>query len=116
MNKEGATRPIKPEVDSMILKHHSVFNFVLSRLKNVPRADLESTLKFLPYFYAERFLYYLEHFIRKNQEIELVMKSLYYVLKSYEAQLSTSQTMVQVIYSLNMFARNNLQNYKVKYK
>jgi len=100
-------------VDSLITENRNVFDFVLSRLKNIPRADLESTLKFLPYSYIEKFLYYLEHFIRKEKEIEMVVKCLYLILKSYESQLASSQSMVRIIYSLNMFARKKLQNYKV---
>eukprot|EP00826_Nyctotherus_ovalis_P047409 TRINITY_DN5448_c0_g1_i5.p1 TRINITY_DN5448_c0_g1~~TRINITY_DN5448_c0_g1_i5.p1 ORF type:complete len:119 (+),score=32.61 TRINITY_DN5448_c0_g1_i5:237-593(+) len=107
--------PEKPKPDPIIAENHNVFDFVLSRLKSIPRADLESTLKFLPYSYVERFLYYLEHLVRKEKETELVIKCLYLILKSYEAQLATSQSMVRIIYSLNIFAKRKLQNYKVEF-
>ena len=80
----------------------------------IPRAELESALRFLPYAYIEKFLHYLEHFVRKGKEIELSIKCLYFVLKAYESQLSTSQSMAQIMYSLNMFARKNLKKYKVR--
>ena len=87
---------------------------MLSHLKMIPRAELESALRFLPYAYIEKFLHYLEHFVRKGKEIELSIKCLYFVLKAYESQLSTSQSMAQIMYSLNMFARKNLKKYKVR--
>ncbi len=34
-------------------------------LRLIPRAELESALKFLPYTYVERLLFYIEHLIRK---------------------------------------------------
>lgn len=113
--KEDAMMPERPKPDPIIVESHNVFDFVLSRLKNIPRADLESTLKFLPYSYVERFLYYLEHFVRREKEPELVIKCLYLILRSYEAQLATSQSVVRIIYSLNVFARSKLQSYKVKF-
>eukprot|EP01022_Parablepharisma_sp_SALTPOND_P019786 TRINITY_DN3426_c2_g1_i1.p1 TRINITY_DN3426_c2_g1~~TRINITY_DN3426_c2_g1_i1.p1 ORF type:complete len:964 (-),score=102.02 TRINITY_DN3426_c2_g1_i1:3822-6713(-) len=111
--KEGVEKPSKPEADPIIFGQQSIFDFVLSHLKMIPRAELESALRFLPYTYVERLLYYLEQFVRKGKEIELSTKCLYFVLKAYEAQLSTSQSMTQIMYSLNLFARSNLKNYKV---
>eukprot|EP00831_Metopus_contortus_P011352 TRINITY_DN14509_c0_g1_i2.p1 TRINITY_DN14509_c0_g1~~TRINITY_DN14509_c0_g1_i2.p1 ORF type:complete len:157 (+),score=27.19 TRINITY_DN14509_c0_g1_i2:115-585(+) len=90
----------------------TIFDFVLCSLKGIPGADLESALKFLPYTYVERLLFYIEHFIRKNKEIELSIKCLFFLLREYEAQLVSSQNLSQIMYSLNLFARPHLRHFK----
>ena len=58
-------KPKKPELDVFVFGDKTIFDHVLYHIEVIPRAELESALKFLPYSYVERFLYYLEHFIRK---------------------------------------------------
>ena len=57
--------PKKPEADTIIFGNKNIYEFIMEHLKMIPRAELENALKFLPYGYVERFLFYLEHFIRK---------------------------------------------------
>jgi len=111
--KEGIEKPQKPEADPILFGKMGIFDYVMSSIKQIPRAELENALRFLPYTHVEKLLYYLEHFVRKGKEIELATKCLFYVLKTYEAQLANSKSMSQIMYSLNLFARTHLKQYKV---
>lgn len=57
--------PKKPESDEIIFGKKTIYEFIMEHLKMIPRAELENALRFLPYNYVERLLFYLEHFIRK---------------------------------------------------
>jgi len=85
-NKSGGTEVEKPK-PSIHFLGRTVFDHVMLKLKAIRNSDLESTLRFLNYKQCLSLLFYCEHFIRRNQEIELAMRTVLYILKSYQKQL-----------------------------
>ena len=88
-NKSGKGRSEEPERPrpSIHFLGRTIFDHVLLKLKAIRNCDLESTLRFLNYKQCCSLLFYLEHFIRKNQDIELALRSVLYILRSYQKQL-----------------------------
>lgn len=84
--KKEEDRPKKPDTMDLYFGGKSIYDFILGHLKMIPRAELEGTLKFLPYTYVERFLFYLEHFIRKVTYIET--KRFLYRIRKLNCRLS----------------------------
>ena len=56
----------------------NIFEVILEEIKNIPYFDLENVLNNISYSYFQKLVYYFEHYIRKNIEIELysIFKSL----------------------------------------
>lgn len=84
-NKSGQKQsaPEKPH-PSIHFLGRTVFDHVLLKLKAIRNSDLESTLRFLNYKQSCSLLFYLEHFIRRNMEIELAMRTALFIIKGYQ--------------------------------
>lgn len=65
-----------------------MFDHVLIRLKNIRNSDLESTFRFLNYKHSCSLLFYVEHYLRNNIEIELAARTALYMIKTYEVQFT----------------------------
>ena len=68
---------------SFFLMGRTIYEHVLDALKDIKSAELESALRFLNFRYSIRLLFYLEHAIRKNVELELASRSAIYIVKRF---------------------------------
>ena len=75
-------KPEKPQ-PSLHFMGRNIFDHVLIRMKAIRSSDLESTLKFLNYKHSCSLLFYTEHFLRNNIEIELATRVCLYLIKTY---------------------------------
>jgi len=66
----------------------NIFDHVLIRLKAIRSSDLESTLRFLNYKHSCSLLFYTEHYLRNNIEIELATRAALYLIKTYQVQMT----------------------------
>jgi hypothetical protein len=74
--------PEKPR-PSIHFLGRTIFDHVLLKLKAIRSSDLENTLRFLNYKHAFSLLYYLEHYLRNSQEIELSTRACLFLIKGY---------------------------------
>jgi len=58
--------------------------YILEVLQRIRISDIEATLKFLNFGYVKKILFYIEHFIRNNIDIDLSTKVLFFLIKQYE--------------------------------
>ena len=84
--RKGA-KPEKPE-QSIHFMGRNIFDHVLIRLKAIRSSDLESTLKFLNYKHSCSLLFYVEHYLRQNIEIELAARVALYLIRTYQVQVT----------------------------
>jgi len=79
--------PEKPR-PSIHFLGRTIYDHVMLKLKSIRNSDLESTLRFLNYKQCLSLLFYLEHYIRRNHELELAMRAALYIIRSYQKQLT----------------------------
>jgi len=79
--------PEKPR-PSIHFLGRTIYDHVLLKLKAIRSSDLENTLRFLNYKQAFSLLYYLEHYLRNVQEIELSTRACLFLIKGYQTQLT----------------------------
>lgn len=108
---KGVDPPAKPTPD-YIFANKSIFLYVLEVLQRIRISDLESALKFLNFSYTKKLLFYLEHFIRHNIEIELSTKVLFFLLRQYEPQIKGCEELRKPVLSIYQNLRSNIGEVK----
>mmetsp|Transcript_28805 Transcript_28805/g.21458 ORF Transcript_28805/g.21458 Transcript_28805/m.21458 type:complete len:97 (+) Transcript_28805:604-894(+) len=94
----------------MALGTKSIFDFVLLRLKRIRSSELESALKFLNYQQSTDLLFYLEHCIRNNQELELCSRASIFLIKQYEKQIVGSGELQPLLASLVLHQKKHFRD------
>jgi hypothetical protein len=62
---------------------------------------MENTLKFLGFKHSMALLFYLEHFVRKNIELELSSKCCLHILKTFQIQIQQSSDLLPLLKSVS---------------
>lgn len=79
-NKSGSKEILEKPRPSIHFLGRTIFDHVLLKLKSIRNSDLENTLRFLNYKQSTSLLFYVEHYLRTNQMIELAMRSALYII------------------------------------
>lgn len=90
----------------------TVYDHVLLKLKQIRSADLDSTLRFLNYTHSCSLVFYCEHYLRNNIEIELACKVVQNVLKSYQAQMQQQTEMHALLKSMHIHMKHYFRESK----
>ena len=97
--------PEKPRASIMFLGN-DIFEQMLLHLKRIRSTELENTLRFLNQRQSIQLLYYLEHFIRNNIEIELASRAAIFIIKTYQVQLKQgNQSEMNLLKSISLHMR-----------
>jgi len=76
------SEPEKPAA-KMDFLGRNIFEHMILALKRIRSPELENTLRFLNQKQCFSLLFYLEHFLRNQIEIELVSRAIMYIMKTY---------------------------------
>ena len=90
----------------------NIFEIILEELKNIPYFDLENVLNNISYAYFQKLVYYFEHYIRKNIEIELIGRCIIFFCTIYEDQISNDKV---ILNSLRSIYQRLQGRFKLKY-
>ena len=86
---------------------------ILLKLKAIRNPELESTLKFLNYRQSMSLLFYLEHYLRNNIEIELSTRAALYLIKTYEKEIVQQvETMRPLLNSIAIHLKHQFKEQK----
>ena len=78
----------------------NIFEVILQEIKNIPYFDLENVLNNISYAYFQKLVYYFEHYIRKNIEIELIGRCIIFFCTIYEDQISNDKVILNNLRSI----------------
>ena len=78
----------------------NIFEVILEEIKNIPYFDLENMLNNISYAYFQKLVYYFEHYIRKNIEIELIGRCIIFFCTLYEDQISNDKVILNNLRSI----------------
>lgn len=106
-----SARPTKPRPSPMF-NNRSIFEHVLMHLKAIRNAELENALRFLNYKQSVKLLYYLEHLIRNNLEMELAARAVQFILETYQPQIQMSIDMEPLLKSISVHMRYHYKEKK----
>ena len=90
----------------------NIFQVILEEIKKIPYFDLENVLNNISYSYFQKLVYYFEHYIRKNIEIELIGRCIIFFCTLYESQISNDKVILNYLRSINMRLQGR---FKLKY-
>ena len=90
----------------------NIFQVILEEIKKIPYFDLESVLNNISYSYFQKLVYYFEHYIRKNIEIELIGRCIIFFCTIYESQISNDKVILNYLRSIYMRLQGR---FKLKY-
>ena len=90
----------------------NIFQVILEEIKKIPYFDLENVLNNISYSYFQKLVYYFEHYIRKNIEIELIGRCIIFFCTLYENQISNDKVILNYLRSINMRLQGR---FKLKY-
>ena len=90
----------------------NIFQIILEEIKKIPYFDLENVLNNISYTYFQKLVYYFEHFIRKNIEIELIGRCIIFFCTLYETQISNDKVILNYLRSIYMRLQGR---FKLKY-
>ena len=90
----------------------NIFQVILEEIKNIPYFDLENVLNNISYSYFQKLVYYFEHYIRKNIEIELIGRCIIFFCTKYEDQISNDKVILNNLRSINQRLQGR---FKLKY-
>ena len=90
----------------------NIFQIILEEIKKIPYFDLENVLNNISYSYFQRLVYYFEHYIRKNIEIELIGRCIIFFSNLYESQISNDKVILNYLRSIYMRLQGR---FKLKY-
>ena len=80
----------------------NIFQIILEEIKKIPYFDLENVLNNISYTYFQKLVYYFEHYIRKNIEIELIGRCIIFFCSLYETQISNDKVILNYLRSIYM--------------
>ena len=78
----------------------NIFEVILQEIKNIPYFDLENVLNNISYVYFQKLVYYFEHYIRKNIEVELIGRCIIFFATKYEDQISNDKVILNNLRSI----------------
>ena len=78
----------------------NIFEVMLQEIKSIPYFDLENVLNNISYAYFQKLVYYFEHYIRKNIEIELIGRCIIFFCTKYEDQISNDKVILNNLRSI----------------
>ena len=78
----------------------NIFEVILQEIKNIPYFDLENVLNNISYSYFQKLVYYFEHYIRKNIEVELIGRCIIFFANKYEDQISNDKVILNYLRSI----------------
>ena len=78
----------------------NIFDVILEEIKKIPYFDLENVLNNISYAYFQKLVYYFEHYIRKNIEIELIGRCIIFFCTVYENQISNDKVILNNLRSI----------------
>ena len=78
----------------------NIFEVILQEIKSIPYFDLENVLNNISYAYFQKLVYYFEHYIRKNIEIELIGRCIIFFCTKYEDQISNDKVILNNLRSI----------------
>ena len=90
----------------------NIFNVILNEIKRIPYFDLENVLNNISYAYFQKLVYYFEHYIRKNIEIELIGRCIIFFCTLYENQISNDKVILNNLRSIYLRLQGR---FKLKY-
>ena len=90
----------------------NIFQVILEEIKKIPYFDLENVLNNISYSYFQKLVYYFEHYIRKNIEIELIGRCIIFFCTLYESQISNDKVILNYLRSIYMRLQGR---FKLKY-
>ena len=90
----------------------NIFQIILEEIKKIPYFDLENVLNNISYSYFQKLVYYFEHYIRKNIEIELIGRCIIFFCTLYESQISNDKVISNYLRSIYMRLQGR---FKLKY-
>jgi hypothetical protein len=67
-----------------MFNNRTIFEHVLLHLKAIRNSDIENTLRFLNFKQSMNLLYYLEHYVRNNIDLEIASRCVFYILETYQ--------------------------------
>lgn len=102
--KKGAL-PERPQ-PSIHFLGRTIFDHILLKLKQIRAADLDSTLRFLNYTHSCQLMFYCEHYLRNNTEIELACRVALHLLKSYQTQMQQHTEMHSILQSMHIHMKH----------
>jgi len=110
-DKGQGAKPERPKPNIHFLGR-TVFDHILLKVKQIRSSDLESTMKFLNYSHACSLLFYTEHYLRNNTEIELATRIALFLMKAYQTQLQQQSEMHQILASMNIHMKHYFKEHK----
>ena len=90
----------------------NIFQVILEEIKKIPYFDLENVLNNISYAYFQKLVYYFEHYIRKNIEIELIGRCIIFFCTLYESQISNDKVILNNLRSIYLRLQGR---FKLKY-
>ena len=99
-----ASAPGKPQASIKFLGRN-IFEHIALHMKRIRSSELENTLQFLNQKQCFSFLFYLEHYLRTHQHLELVTRAILYILKTYQVQLKQDHSMLNLLKSITVHMR-----------
>jgi U3 small nucleolar RNA-associated protein 12 len=90
----------------------NIFEVIINEIKKIPYFDLENVLNNISYAYFQKLVYYFEHYIRKNIEIELIGRCIIFFCTLYESQISNDKVILNNLRSIYMRLQGR---FKLKY-
>jgi U3 small nucleolar RNA-associated protein 12 len=97
---------------NILLFGKNIFQVILEEIKKIPYFDLENVLNNISYAYFQKLVYYFEHYIRKNIEIELIGRCIIFFCNLYESQISNDKVIMNMLRSIYLRLQGR---FKLKY-
>jgi hypothetical protein len=109
--KVAIDAPEKP-TPSIKFLGRNIFEHIQLHLKNIRSAELENTLRFLNQKQSFSLLFYLEHLLRNQVDIEVVQRAVIFVVKTYQVQLVMDKQMLGLLKSISLHMRSHFRTLK----
>ena len=103
-----AAEPEKPRASIKFLGRN-IFEHILLHLRRIRSPELENTIQFLNQKQCFALLFYLEHFLRNQIQIELVTRAIFYIIKTYQVQLKQNAAMLPIMKSISLHLKGHFQ-------
>lgn len=108
-NGKKGPKPEKPSPSPQFFGN-DIFEHVLFHLTRIRSAELENTLRFLNQTQSFQLLFYLEHNLRNEIDIELSARAAIFIVKTYQVQLKqANQSMLSLLKSISLHMRHHFK-------
>lgn len=111
LNKQKAKKAAEPEKPRASIKFlgRNIFEHILLHLRRIRSPELENTIQFLNQKQCFALLFYLEHFLRNQIQIELVTRAIFYIIKTYQVQLKQNSAMLPIMKSISLHLKGHFK-------